>query len=54
MSFFSVIVDNPAFNPFKLEPNSWHHKNMVPALEILITAGDNGTHEDISGQMICF
>lgn len=51
---FPVILDEPILNPFKLEPNSWHHKNMVSALETLSMAGNTGTHEDISVQMTYF
>lgn len=52
--FFSIIVDEPLLNPFKLEQNSWHRKNMSLALEIFIATGNTGTCEDISMQMINF
>lgn len=38
-------------NPFKPEPNSWHHKNMVPALELLMVAGNICLRKGISIQL---
>lgn len=52
--FFPIIMQEPLLNPFKLEPNSWHHKSMVLTLEILIPAGNIGIHEDIGVQMTYF
>lgn len=51
MSFFPGIMDESVLNHFKLEPNSWHRKNMVPALEQLLIVGNICSHEDLGMQI---
>ena len=50
--FFPVKMDESILNLFKMEPNSWHHKN-VPALEVLTVAGNTCSHKDIGIQIPC-
>lgn len=49
--FFPGITDESVLNHFKLEPNSWHHKNMVPALEQLIIVGNICSQKDLGMQI---
>lgn len=47
MSLFPIILDDPVWNSFNLDPNSWHHENTVPALKIISIPESTGTREDI-------